>query len=152
MCVLLQSAPAFARDAPQASHDDRCAALLEQASGYLGDAQYPALLRVSEERQRQCPGPVSAFLVGLAQGNMVEHWVEEDPARRELLRRQAVQHLQVATAGGHALRPVWRFTAHDWLVHLRGMAPDHAVGQTTGYPTLAASHGVHAAAFASEGS
>lgn len=101
----------------------RCARLLEAAAGHLAAEQYPTMLKVAEERQRICPGPVSAFLVGLAQANMVDNLLISDPAERERMRLTALRNLKVAAAGGEALKLVWRFTAHDWIVHLQRLGP-----------------------------
>lgn len=130
--ALLISAPAVAQQ--PAAPEARCGALLEQAAGHLASEQYPTMLKVAEERQRLCPGPVSSFLVGLAQGNMVDNLLVQDPAERERMRQDALRNLQVAAAGGQALRPVWRFTAHDWIVHLQRMGPGQAAGSGGGVP------------------
>ena len=101
----------------------RCRTLLEQAAGHLAAEQYPTMLKVAEDRQRVCPGPVSEFLVGLAEANMVDQLLVKDPAERERMRQDALRALKVASAGGHALRPMWRFTAHDWIVYLQRLGP-----------------------------
>lgn len=103
-------------------HDARCDALFELAARQLAAEQYSTMLNTAEDRQRVCPGPDSAFLVGLAQANLVDQLVISDPAEREMMRRSALRNLRVAAAGAE-LKAVWQFTVHDWIVHLQAMAP-----------------------------
>jgi hypothetical protein len=105
-----------------AAQDGRCDALFEQAAAELAAEQYARALRIASDRMRLCADPESAFLVGLAEANMVDGLLVGDPAQREQLRQSALRHLRLAAAGGN-LRPVWRFTVHDWIVHLQALGP-----------------------------
>lgn len=105
-----------------AAQDERCAALFEQGASALAAEQYAKMLRIANDRMRLCPDPESAFLLGLAQANMVDSLVVTDPAEREQLRLSALRHLRIAAAGGD-LKPVLRFTVHDWIVHLQSLGP-----------------------------
>lgn len=102
------------------AEDAACAALFEQAAAQLAAEQYPRMLRVANDRMRLCPDPESAFLVGLAQANMVDSLAVTDPAEREQYRRSALKNLRVAAAGG-TLQPMLDFTAHEWIVHLQAL-------------------------------
>lgn len=104
------------------AEDPACAALFEQAAAQLAAEQYARMLRIANDRMRLCPDPQSAFLVGLAQANMVDSLAVADPAEREQYRRTALRNLRVATAGG-TLKPMLEFTAHDWIVHLQAIGP-----------------------------
>lgn len=104
------------------AQDELCAALFEQAAAELAAEQYVKMLRAADDRMRLCPDPESAFLVGLAQANMVDNLMVSDPAQREQMRQTALRNLRVAAAGGE-LKPVWRFTVHDWIVHLQSLGP-----------------------------
>jgi hypothetical protein len=104
------------------AEDPACAALFEQAAAQLAAEQYARMLRVANDRMRLCPDPESAFLVGLAQANMVDSLAVADPAEREQYRRSALRNLRVAAAGG-TLKPMLEFTAHDWIVHLQAIGP-----------------------------
>ena len=104
-------------------HDSRCDALFEEAARQLAAEQYSAMLGTAEDRQRVCPGPQSAFLIGLAQANLVDALAIVDPAEREMTRRSALRNLRVAAAGAE-LKTVWQFTVHDWIVHLQSMGPE----------------------------
>src|SRR5262249_4026987 len=109
--------------ATQASAEDpACDALFEQAAAQLAAEQYARMLRVANDRMRLCPDPESAFLVGLAQANMVDSLAIADPAEREQYRLNALRNLRIAAAAG-TLKPVLEFTAHDWIVHLRAIGP-----------------------------
>jgi hypothetical protein len=104
------------------AEDPACAALFEQAAAQLAAEQYARMLRIANDRMRLCPDPQSAFLVGLAQANMVDGLAVADPAEREQYRRNALRNLRVAAAGG-TLKPMLEFTAHDWIVHLQAIGP-----------------------------
>jgi hypothetical protein len=107
--------------APHAlAEDPACAALFEQAAAQLAAEQYPRMLRIADDRMRLCPDPESAFLVGLAQANMVDSLAVTDPAEREQYRQSALRNLRVAAAGG-TLKPMLQFTAHEWIVHLQAL-------------------------------
>ena len=108
------------------AEDSRCTALFEQASSELAAEQYATMLRTADDRMRLCPDPESAFLLGLAQGNMVDGLLVSDPAEREQMRLAALRNLRVAAAGG-GLKPVWEFTVHDWIVHLQSLGPSDSV-------------------------
>jgi hypothetical protein len=112
----------FVPAAQASAEDPACAALFEQAAAQLAAEQYARMLRIANDRMRLCPDPQSAFLVGLAQANMVDSLAVADPAEREQYRRNALRNLRVATAGG-TLKPMLEFTAHDWIVHLRAIGP-----------------------------
>lgn len=112
----------LAKPGAAAAQDERCAALFEQAAAELAAEQYAKMLRIADDRMRLCPDPESAFLVGLAQANMVDGLMVSDPAQREQMRLSALRNLRVAAAGGD-LKPVWRFTVHDWIVHLQSLGP-----------------------------
>lgn len=99
-----------------------CDALFERAARELAAEQYSTMLGTADDRQRLCPGPESAFLLGLAQANLVDGLVIADPAEREMTRRSALRNLRIAAAGAE-LKTVWQFTVHDWIVHLQAMAP-----------------------------
>lgn len=123
-CVafLLAAAPALPAFAAE---DARCDALFEQGAAALAAEQYSKMLGIANDRKRLCPDPESAFLMGLAEANMVDGLVVSDPAQREQLRQSALRNLRIAAAGGD-LNPVWRFTVHDWIVHLQSLGPDAA--------------------------
>jgi hypothetical protein len=117
--VLLTSTAAGAEDA-------RCSALFEQASSELAAEQYAKMLRTADDRMRLCPDAESAFLLGLAQANMVDSLTVADPAEREQMRLSALRHLRIAAAGGN-LKSIWEFTVHDWIVHLQSLGPSAAM-------------------------
>jgi hypothetical protein len=96
--------------------------LFEQGAAALAEEQYAKMLGVANDRMRLCPDPESAFLLGLAEANMVDNLVVTDPPEREQLRLSALRHLRIAAAGGD-LEPVLRFTVHDWIVHLQSLGP-----------------------------
>jgi len=99
--------------------DARCDVLFEQAVSRLAAEQYPSMRKLAQDRMALCADPVSAFLLGLAEANIVDSLVVTDPAQREQLRRSALRHLRVAAAGGGSLEPRWEFTVHDWIVRLQ---------------------------------
>lgn len=117
-CLLLAAGAARAQDS-------RCTALFEQASSELAAEQYARMLRTADDRMHLCPDPESAFLLGLAQANMVDGLLVSDPAEREQMRLSALRNLRIAAAGG-GLKPVWEFTVHDWIVHLQSFGPSEA--------------------------
>ena len=104
------------------AEDERCAALFEQAASELAAERYASMLRTANDRMRLCPDPKSAFLVGLAQANMVDSLAVPHPAEREQMRLGALRNLRIAAAGG-GLKPMLEFTVHDWIVHLQALAP-----------------------------
>ena len=104
------------------AEDAACVALFEQAAAQLAAEQYPRMLRIANDRMRLCPDPDSAFMVGLAQANMVDSLAVTDPTEREQYRQSALRNLRVAAAGG-TLKPMLQFTAHDWIVHLQAFGP-----------------------------
>lgn len=118
-----------------AAQDERCDALFEQGASALAAEQYARMLSVANDRMRLCPDPESAFLLGLAQANMVDSLMVTDPAEREQLRLSALRHLRIAAAGGD-LKPVLRFTVHDWIVHLQSLAPADDAEIETSEPDL----------------
>lgn len=105
-----------------AAADERCAALFEQGAAALAAERYPKMMQIAEDRMRLCPDPESAFLLGLAQANIVDDLLVSDPAAREQLRLSALRNLRVA-ATGTSLKPVWLFTVHDWIVQLQRLGP-----------------------------
>lgn len=111
---------AMARTA--AAEDERCSALFEQGAAQLAAEQYPKMLRIAEDRMRLCPDAESAFLLGLAQANLVDNLLVSDPAEREQVRLSAIRNLRVAATGA-SLKPVWLFTVHDWIVQLQRLGP-----------------------------
>jgi len=118
-----------------AAQDERCEALFEQGASALAAEQYAKMLGVANDRMRLCPDPESAFLLGLAQANMVDSLIVTDPAEREQLRLSALRHLRIAAAGGD-LKPVLRFTVHDWIVHLQSLGPAEDFASEAGEPEL----------------
>ncbi len=102
-----------------------CDALFERAASELAAEQYSTMLRTADDRMRLCPGPQSAFLLGLAQANLVDSLALSDPAEREQTRRSALRNLRIAAAGAD-LKTVWQFTVHDWIVHLQSLGPADA--------------------------
>jgi len=78
------------------------------------------MLRIASDRMQLCPGPESAFLVGLAQANMVDSLAVTDPAEREQYRQSALRNLRIAAAGG-TLKPMLELTAHEWIVRLEAL-------------------------------
>lgn len=115
-CAPLRAQTAYAGHAGQ---DPRCPILFEQAVGQLAAEQYAQMLKLAEGRMLLCPEPVSAFVLGLAQANMVDSLAVRDPAERHQMRGRALHNLRVAAAGGAALRPEWQLTVHQWIVHLQ---------------------------------
>jgi hypothetical protein len=105
-----------------AAADPACQALFEQAAAELAAEQYPKMLRVAQDRMRLCPDPESAFLLGLAEANMVDSFAVADPAQCEQMRLSALRNLRTAAAGG-TLKPSFDFTTHAWIVHLQEIAP-----------------------------
>lgn len=99
--------------------DLRCDVLFEKAAKELAAEQYPRMLRAAEDHMRICPGPKSAFLVGLAQANMVDAQLVRDPAEREQMRKAALRNLRIAAASGTDLKPEWQFTVGEWIVNLQ---------------------------------
>jgi hypothetical protein len=116
---------ATAQQPADAVEEPECQALFEQAAAELAAEQYPKMLRIAQDRMSLCPAPESAFLLGLAQANMVDSFAVADPAQREQMRLSALRNLRTAAAGG-TLKPAFDFTAHHWIVHLRELAPDGA--------------------------
>jgi hypothetical protein len=119
--VLMASTAHADSDPAQTEHDGRCDVLLQQAVAQLAAEQYPRMLKLAEDRMLLCTDPLSSFLVGLAQANMVDSLAVSDPAQREQTRRNALRHLRIAVAGEAALNPRWQYTAHEWIVHLQGL-------------------------------
>src|SRR5689334_9308121 len=101
------AASVFEPATANAAQDERCSALFEQGAAALAEEQYAKMLGVANDRMRLCPDPESAFLLGLAEANMVDNLVVTDPAEREQLRLSALRHLRIAAAGGD-LEPVLR--------------------------------------------
>jgi hypothetical protein len=119
LCVL---ASLLALSTRALAKDERCEALFEQGASELAAERYAKMLQIAEDRMRLCPDAQSAFLLGLAQANMVDRLVVSDPAEREQIRLSALRNLRVAAAGGE-LKTVWQFTVHDWIVHLLALGP-----------------------------
>lgn len=107
-----------ARAQEAAAADVRCGALFEEAVGQLAAEQYPRMRKVAQDRMLLCPDPISSFLLGLSEANMVDGLLVGDRGQREQLRRSALRHLRVAAAGESTLEPEWQMTTHEWIVHL----------------------------------
>ena len=127
--TLLAATASHAQQGNETEPDSRCDVLLQKAVAQLAAEQYPRMLKLAEDRMLLCADPISAFLLGLAQANMVDSLAVADPAQREQMRRSALRQLRVAVAGEGALDPRWQYTAHEWIVHLQdlgGPVPDEA--------------------------
>ncbi len=128
-CLLLAAAaiaalatlPQGARAQSSSEPDARCELLLQQAVAQLAAEQYARMLTLAEDRMLLCPGPVSSFLLGLSQANMVDSLVVADPAQRQQMRAAALRNLRVAVAGQGGLNARWQYTAHEWIVHLQSL-------------------------------
>ena len=108
----------------QPSDDPRCRALFNKGARRLAAQQYLLMLRVARDRRLLCPDIRGAYLLGLAQANLVDKGIVNDPAERELMRRKALKNLRIAAAGETAdLRPEWALALHQWIVSLEELAP-----------------------------
>src|SRR5689334_12597238 len=95
LCLALAAALAptvFEAATAKAAQDERCSALFEQGAAALAEEQYAKMQSIANDRMRLCPDPESAFLLGLAEANMVDNLVVTDPAEREQVRLSALRH------------------------------------------------------------
>jgi hypothetical protein len=100
--------------------ESACEALLKKAAQELRREQYPSMLSLAMERQRQCPGADSSFLIGLAKANMLDKWLV-NPAEEALEREHAT--IALRSALDDELRTEWRQTATVWLNYIESL-PD----------------------------
>lgn len=101
------------------SDDVRCKMLFDEGAAMLAAEQFPKMQRIAEDHLRICPGPRGAYLLGLAQANMVDAGLLENPAVREQTRLSALRHLRIAAQAGESLSAPWLFTAAEWIGNLR---------------------------------
>lgn len=94
-----------------------CKRLLLDAATALRSEQYPSMSQIAAERQRECPGPESLFLLGIARANMVHKGLVAE-ASEMLVRAQAIHALRSALDGGN-LRGEWLQPANAWLQYLQ---------------------------------
>lgn len=91
--------------------------MLFDAAAALRSEQYPSMAQIAADRQRDCPGPDSLFLLGMARANMIHNGLvarESEP----LVRAQAAHALSSALDSG-ALPGEWLQPANAWLQYLR---------------------------------
>ena len=121
---------------------ERCAQIFGSVVSNLAAEQYPTMLRVAEEHMRACPGPQSAFALGLAQANMVDRGLVDEAPRRAQMRRDALRNLRVVATQGERLPQSWLMTVSEWIVALESMVlPEPMAGKPQ---LLSPAHGVGA--------
>lgn len=116
--LLLAASAAQAQRSPAAAPEqiDACTRMLLEAAGALRNEQYPSMAQVAADRQRECPGPDSQFLLGIAKANMIHKGLvgrESEP----LVVAQAI-HALSAALDSNALRGEWLQSANAWLQYL----------------------------------
>jgi hypothetical protein len=110
--------------------------MLLDAAAALRSEQYPSMAQIAADRQRDCPGPDSLFLLGLARANMIHNGLV--PRESELLvRAQAVHALSTALDSG-ALPGEWLQPANAWLHYLQRLERELAEAAVPPPPAPAA--------------
>ena len=114
--MLLAASAARAQAARDAGQDPDCTRMLLDAADALRNQQYPAMAKLAAERQRDCPGADSMFLLGIAKANMIQKGLvnrESEP----LVVAQAIHALSTALDTG-SLRGEWLQPTNAWLQYL----------------------------------
>lgn len=107
----------------QASDVATCRELFSRAAAQLASEQYELMLTTAEKHMRQCAGPRSALLVGLAEANRVDALLIVDPPQRERTRLRALRYLRIAATHGQRLPSEWLLSIGEWIVSLQQRGP-----------------------------
>jgi hypothetical protein len=121
--TLLAATAVRAQPAPDVGQNPDCTRMLLEAAEALRNEQYPSMAQLAAERQRDCPGPDSLFLLGIAKANMLHNGLvgsEIEP----LMVAQAIHALATARDSAR-LRHEWLQPANAWLQYLERVQSDH---------------------------